>query len=159
VPPPTAALLLGGIELFDAPLAPIASYSALSSGACSTTELRPGLRVRFRLPEASGAHGARVIMTPPAPPTTSSFLSWDELTVVLELHDARRENASPLLRVDLWSDALVEGEAPIASGEVRLAVGTVPGEPANTVQLTLTGPEGASRLRLRFDTVEPPAPE
>ena len=88
--------------------------------------------------------------TPPVPPTTSSFSSWDDLTVALELHNAPRPL---LLSVQLWSPHLFEGSAPLASGEAHLA--GVDG--AYFKEMSLDGIEELPELRLKFtfEVVDP----
>ena len=139
-PPPSAALLISGIELHDAPLAQFAALGIL-----------PGLRVRFGVPEASAVASNALISTPPVPPTTCSFLSWDELTVVLELGNAKRP---PLLRAELCSDAWDDGATALAAGDVRLEPGSVMGREPNAALVSLTGASFRCRLQLFFDIVE-----
>jgi hypothetical protein len=141
IPPPSAALLLGGIELHDAPLAQLAALGVLS-----------GLRVRFGVPEASAVASKPLISTPPVPPTTCSFLAWDDLTVVLELGNAKRP---PLLRAELCSDAWDDGATALAAGDVRLEPGSVTGGAPNAAVVSLAGASFRCRLQLFFDIVEP----
>jgi hypothetical protein len=86
------------------------------------------------------------------PPTTCSFLAWDDLTVVLELGNAKRP---PLLRAELCSDAWDDGATALAAGDVRLEPGSVTGGAPNAAVVSLAGASFRCRLQLFFDIVEP----
>jgi len=143
-PPQSANLVLSRIELGGNPSNP--SNSEQRRG-------HPKLRARFMV---AGLGETSAVSTPACMPTTSSFISWDEIVVVLELHQATR----PLtLWVEILSDGAGEqGKPPVAAGDVKLAQTDAPPMEGVPLECLLKGRPGVEDVPMRFyyEIYDPP---
>uniref|UniRef100_A0A7S2I4S8 C2 domain-containing protein n=1 Tax=Haptolina brevifila TaxID=156173 RepID=A0A7S2I4S8_9EUKA len=126
-PPPSATLVLSMLEL-GAPRIQAGSKQG-----------HPNLRARFVLPELGDSSA---ISTPVCMPSTSSFISWDDIVIVLEL---RPPTARP---PTLWVEIISEDFGlTLAAGAVKLPDGNVT---KGSMEATLDGREEGDDLSLRF---------